>query len=134
MKFRKNANSFKERVILSGMMLVIVFVLPAAHGSIGLAVAAALLMGAAMVMGILADKEYISMDEQGIVCSRGEQVLWQFAWDEIAELRHGRKNRRAVVEIVLKDGVLHPLSGISIHALCFEFCGAAKKAMDAYYR
>ena len=77
-------------------------------------------------------KELITIDENGIVCKRKDELLWSYDWDSIAWLKRGAYYRMPSVAVVTYDKFGVP-GQYGIYGHCFQLSKAAKEALKKYY-
>lgn len=134
MRFRKNGILFWETQILIlicligsvflmfyDKMLVLVLTGPCV-----------LLLGVTIILLILM-REYIIVNEVGITCTKGKQVIWSHQWSEIERLQIGNRFRNPSVEIVCKSNSCSQ-NRIERTNEYFQFSLIAKKALQRYCR
>lgn len=85
--------------------------------------------GIQMILG----KEYIIMNEEGIVCQRGKQMRWKCQWSEIEELKIGNRFRNPSVEIILKKHCYKDKKDVETMDMYFQLGFVAKKAIRIYW-
>lgn len=139
MKFMRCRISYIQIKISIGIIFLIGFILAVVAGvkqetkvmfflvaSFGLAMLL-------LLYGLRNFDEYVTVDEKGITCEKKGEILWQYAWFEIAYLLIGAENRSPGVHIILKvdcqDKRFYPQPKGS-----FQLTKASREALNSYCR
>lgn len=79
------------------------------------------------------NNEYIKINETGILCYKSGETLWQYSWEQIAELRLAPRNKLPAVEIITFDrnGNANMYAGEGEY---FYLGKEAKKSLKLYYK
>lgn len=83
-----------------------------------------------LIFQLIWKKPVVTIDELGITCQRGTQILWSYRWYEIAELRIGNQLRNPCVEIIIKSDC-HS-DGKLFNGAWFQLSFQAKRALKQY--
>ena len=75
----------------------------------------------------------ITMDEQGVRCTKSDKLLWDLSWSQIAEVRKTTRYRSRAVQLIPtvepKQDLHTPQNQLF---LGFQLSRKAKKALDTY--
>ncbi len=80
---------------------------------------------------IISPEEYILIDDTGISNHLKNDCLWEYSWEEIAELRIGNRARKKTIEIFLKSK--EDESKLEYSRKYFEYGKKSKEALAIYY-
>ena len=131
MTFRKNLFLYYEMNIYSAVLLMACLFLIPVIGMIVSLLCTLPFMMLLLLSAKLCD-EFIAIDEMGISCYKSKELLWTYAWKEIAELKRSSRFRLPSVEIIRYDanGKKEPFAMSNEY---FQLSSAAKKAIKQYY-
>lgn len=132
MSFRKNSVLFCQNIILLSVLSLLFFVVGCISSFYILYFCAVSLLITALISSKL-DREYITIDEWGIACKRGEHLCWSYDWAHIADLRRSSRFRLPSVEVILyvKSGEPELFASAGHY---FQLGRSAKTALSKYYR
>ena len=78
------------------------------------------------------DCNWITINENGITCSKKGEQLWAYGWDSIAGFETTRHLKESAFEVLLNDKNEERERDIEKTKLYFEVTWIAKKALKAY--
>ena len=132
MTFRKHSTMFIEHLCWLCIMVIICIVcLPIDQFGIMPFFALCFIIFATLMPVI--HNEYVTVDNEGIRCKKKGKVMWDYAWENIIELKKGSRYRRQSVEIVVDEYANYiGLNGFSEHY--FLLGRTARKAITLYYK
>lgn len=130
MKFKQNSILFWEINITMFIFAVLSIVIVIIYGksSIGIGIFLAILFLGVAVFHSFLERKFITINENGIACQKGEKVLWQYKWAEIQKLKKSNRFRNPSVEIILKNQQ-EPYGETDYY---FQLGFKAKKAVKMY--
>ena len=133
MRFRKNEIICFEIQIFIFICLIVSVILMLHNSSLVsiLMLPSILLLGVFIVQPSVM-KEYITIDENGIICKKGKNLCWEYKWSQIAELRIGKRFRNPSIEILLKSDCCDDKAKVDTTAAYFQLGLSAKKAIKNY--
>ena len=77
-------------------------------------------------------QEFIEINEKGISCRKAEALLWEYAWDSIAELKESSRFLMPSIEVITYNRCGKPEQyALSDHY--FQLGREARKALKRYY-
>ena len=78
------------------------------------------------------DIAMVTIDENGVSCTKADAQKWKYSWDEIASFRRATPYRSPGLGIILydKEGKPEPYGAIGRD---FQLCKTAKEALAKYY-
>ena len=82
-----------------------------------------------LISQLVSEKEYIILNDSGIICQKGTRRLWEYQWSDIKELQIGRRFRNPSVEIVPIIACCEKTSKMGEY---FQLGVTAKKAIKSY--
>lgn len=129
MFFRKQEILFIEKIIALCMLLsASLFILSFDFWYFLLSFFGFLLV---LTLCIISPEEYILIDDTGISNHLKNDCLWEYSWEEIAELRIGNRANKKTIEIFLKSK--EDETKLEYSRKYFEYGKKAKKALAIYY-
>lgn len=130
MTFRKNSLLFYQRTVFF-VISILLFLAMIPFAGIGLSLLCAFPFVVLLLVNPLFEKEYITINEDGIKCQESGTQLWAFKWNEIAELRRSSRFLLPSIEVITysKSGEPEPF-GTCDHY--FQLGKEAKKAVNQY--
>lgn len=132
MTFRKNSLLLYQRTVFYVIFVLLSLVLIPFSG-LGLSLLCAFPFVVLVLVTPLLDKEFITINEDGIVCQKSGTLLWTFKWNEIAELRKSSRFLLPSIEVIpySKSGEPEPFGTYDHY---FQLGKDARKALNQYYR
>lgn len=79
-------------------------------------------------------KEQITINECGIACKEEGKLLWEYPWEQIAELRRGTRFRHPSIELMLWDKTTGKPATAITRDTYFLLGKDAKIALSKYYK
>lgn len=131
MTFRRDTLLFYQHGIICAAMAVLSLSLIPPLG-LELSLLCALVFIVLAVLNPRIHNEFITINEQGILCHRAGEQLWAYKWDEIVALKRSSRFRLPSVDVIVynKYGEAECFS----HSDCyFQLGKLSKKAIDKYY-
>lgn len=79
-------------------------------------------------------KEQITINKCGIACKEEGKLLWEYPWEQIAELRRGTRFRHPSIELILWDKTTGKPAITGALDTYFQLSREAKIALSRYYK
>lgn len=132
MTFRKNSLLFYQRTVFF-VIFILLFLAMIPFSGLGLSLLCAFPFVVLVLVNPLFEKEYITINEDGIKCQEAGKQLWAFRWNEIAELRKSSRFLLPSMEVIpySKSGEPEPFGTYDHY---FQLGKEAKKAVNQYYK
>lgn len=137
MTFRKSALAYMEmKIFAAGMTLAVALCLYFVFASGELIFLFLPIMGMCIVLFLVCClkhefNEYITITETGILCRDKKDVLWEYKWCEIAELRKCPVDRNIGVVLILYDKDGEP-EQFPRNGHFFQLCRPARRILKEY--
>lgn len=133
MRFRQNSILFWEGQIFISICLIVGLVLMVFDRKcVSILLFPLVLLLAVFILQFVLQKEYIIMDETGVSCQRGKQLLWEYKWTEIASLKISNRFRNPSIDIVPNTASYSCEGNIETIEAYFQLGLTAKKAIKNY--
>ena len=104
MRFRKYSIMFMEHIVICCLVATVCIALIPIDPHRVLPVVSFAIFVFLAFAPVLYD-EYITIDDEGIACTRRKKLLWEYRWDEIRYLKKGSRYRAPSIEIVTDNCV-----------------------------
>lgn len=79
-------------------------------------------------------KEQVTINECGIACKEEGKLLWEYPWEQIAELRRGTRFRHPSIEVIPWDKATGKPAAVGAQGAYFLLGKEAKNALSKYYK
>ena len=132
MTFRKNALLFYERTVSCAFIVLLSLALIPFSG-IGTSLLCSFPFVVLVLVTPLLEKEYITINEDGIECHKSGTLLWAFKWNEIAELRKSSRFLLPSIEVITYSKLGEP-EPFGTYDHYFQLGKEARKAVNQYYK
>ena len=132
MTFRKDNILFYEEQIASAVIIVLCLALIPLSG-IKVALLGMIPFVLFLIINPQLNNEYITINNNGIYCSRRDTQLWGYSWEEISFLKKGQRYLLPSMEIMLLNAV-GETSQYRHQGCYFLLNRTAKKAIQKYYK
>lgn len=130
MTFRKNAIEFHQRYTYCLILIILNISLIPTLGLVLSILFAAPFLGLALMSSKI-ESEFITINENGISCTNTEKKLWEYQWEEIAELRKSSRFRSPSVEVIIYSRNREP-EDYALPNQYFQLSKSAKEALSCY--
>ena len=132
MTFRQNSISFYVELTSYCIMALLMIALTPID-QIGVFPYFSLLFLFLAVLEFKIQSEFVTINEDGIICRRNGKPVWKYHWDEIVKLKRSARNRVPSMEIVIDDHANEVVPyDYSLHY--FELGRKAREAVEQYYK
>ena len=127
MRFRKNSIMFMEYIVMCCLTAIVCIALIPID-LYGVLPYVSLVMILFLTLAPAFYDEYITIDNEGIACTRRKELMWEYRWDDVLYLRKSLRYRAPSIEIVTEDHSDAPITyDYSKHY--FQLGRTAKKAL-----
>lgn len=132
MTFRQDAIAHRQFQIF---VIIITFVCLAISLFLDFTIAAFSIIGCIILwlIFIFNKNNFITINETGISCHSAKEQLWEYTWDDIAELRKGSYLRSSGIYVIAYSKSGEP-EQYAVSGHCFQLGKAAKQAIEKYYK
>ena len=130
MTFRKDCLLFYEiQITLIILLLLTLFLIPIIGFKYVLLIEVVFVL--LMLLNFKVHSEYITINENGIICCQNQKILWEYKWTCVAELRRSSRFLLPSIEIMVFDSNKN-LESPQLSGCYFQLSGKAKIAIEKY--
>ena len=129
MTFRQDCLTYCETQVIFCALLLL-FIIAALVANMPFLLWGAVLFLLSLLIHRKLEKNYITIDETGVVCCRKSEKLWGYQWEEIDELRTSSYLRHKAVIVIAKVDNNPRVPQQAMHH--FQLGKDARKAIERY--